>query len=204
MKKKFLLLALVLTLCFVLLFTINYNRLFAENNNTIWAGTAKVKITPEVPTQMSGYGGRKDPSKGVHDDLFLRVIAFSDGENKAVIISADLIGFTLPYWEETTKRLEREIGIPQDNILLCATHTHGGPTPANIYRSDPPSPGIISYTEGLTEKIVTTVKEAVSNLKPALIGSGKGECKMNMNRRAVPLVTLMDSMVQIHSLVMWI
>ena len=184
MKKKFLLLALVLTLCFVLLFTINYNRLFAENNNTIWAGTAKVKITPEVPTQMSGYGGRKDPSKGVHDDLFLRVIAFSDGENKAVIISADLIGFTLPYWEETTKRLEREIGIPQDNILLCATHTHGGPTPANIYRSDPPSPGIISYTEGLTEKIVTTVKEAVSNLKPALIGPGKGECKMNMNRRA--------------------
>jgi len=184
MKKKFLLISLVLSLCCVLLFTINYNKLFAANNNTILAGTAKVKITPEVPIQMSGYGGRKEPFKGVHDDLFLRVIAFSDGENKGVIIAADLIGFTNTYWEETTKRLEREIGIPQDNILLCATHTHGGPTPANIYRSDPPSPEIIAYTEELTEKIVTTVREAVNNLQPALIGSGKGECKMNMNRRA--------------------
>lgn len=184
MIKKFLLLSLVFSLCCVLLFTIEHNKSFAANNNTILAGTAKVKITPEIPVQMSGYGGRTDPSKGVHDDLFLRVIAFGDGENKAVIIAADLIGFTLPYWEEITKRLERETDIPQENILLCATHTHGGPTPANIYRSDPPTPDIISYTEGLTEKIVTTVREAINNLKPALIGSGKGECKMNMNRRA--------------------
>ena len=184
MKKKSLFIAWVLSLCCVLLFTFNCNELFAANNNTILAGTAKVKITPEVPMQMSGYGGRKEPFKGVHDDLFLRVIAFGDGENKVVIISADLIGFTLSYWEEITKRLERETDIPQENILLCATHTHGGPTPANIYRSDPPAPDIISYTEGLTEKIVTTVREAVNNLKPASIGSGKGECKMNMNRRA--------------------
>jgi len=182
MKKKSLFIAWVLSLCCVLLFTFNCNELFAADNNTILAGTAKVKITPEVPMQMSGYGGRKEPFKGVHDDLFLRVIAFSDGENKAVIISADLIGFTLSYWEETTKRLEREIGIPQDYILLCATHTHGGPTPA--YRFDSPLPEVISYTEELTEKIVTTVREAVNNLKPASIGSGKGECKMNMNRRA--------------------
>ena len=184
MIKKFLLLSMVFSLCFVLLFAIDYNKSFAADNNTILAGTAKVKITPEVPMQMSGYGGRKEPFKGVHDDLFLRVIAFSDGENKAVIISADLIGFTLSYWEETTKRLEREIGIPQDYILLCATHTHGGPVAANIYRSEPPTPDIVSYTEELTEKIVTTVREAVNNLKPVSIGQGKGECKMNINRRA--------------------
>ena len=118
MIKKFLLLSLVFSLCCVLLFTIEHNKSFAANNNTILAGTAKVKITPEIPVQMSGYGGRTDPSKGVHDDLFLRVIAFGDGENKAVIIAADLIGFTLPYWEEITKRLERETDIPQENILL--------------------------------------------------------------------------------------
>ena len=42
-------------------------------------GTAKVKITPTVPIPMSGYGGRNDPFKGVHDDLYCRAIVFSDG-----------------------------------------------------------------------------------------------------------------------------
>ena len=184
MKKKFLLITWALSFYCVLLFAFDCEGLFSANNRTISAGTAKVKITPEMPILMSGYDGRKDPSKGVRDDLFMRVIAFSDGENRALIIAADLIGFVSPYWEETTKRLELEIGIPQNNILLCATHTHGGPAVANIYRSDPPTPEISSYTEGLTEKIVTAVREAVNNLKPALIGSGKGECNMNMNRRA--------------------
>jgi len=182
MKKKILLIALALPLCCVLLFTINYNKFFAANNNTILVGTAKVKITPEVPLPMSGYSGRKELSEGVHDDLFIRVIAFSDGVSKAVIVSADLIGIPLYLWEECTKRLEDEIGIPPDNILLCATHTHGGPTPASGY--DSPSPEAISYTNDTKEKLISTVTKAFNNLKPALIGSGKGECKMNMNRRA--------------------
>ncbi|MCK4965474.1 hypothetical protein KAS50_00505, partial [bacterium] len=63
---------------------------YAESRNTLSAGTAKINITPLTPIPMSGYGGRKDPYKGVHDELFARVIVFSDGERKAAILSADL------------------------------------------------------------------------------------------------------------------
>ena len=53
------------------------------------------------PILMSGYGGRNAPFKGVHDDLYARVIVFSDGLDKAVLITADVIGFSNSFWEET-------------------------------------------------------------------------------------------------------
>jgi hypothetical protein len=53
------------------------------------------------PITMSGYGVKNAPFKGVHDDLFARVIVFSDGANKAVLITADVTGFSNSFWEET-------------------------------------------------------------------------------------------------------
>jgi neutral ceramidase len=150
--------------------------------NSFTAGVSKVKITPEIPIPMSGYGGRTAPFKGIHDDLFARVIVFSDGENKAVLISADVIGFSNSFWEETTKRLTRETGIKKEFILLAAVHNHGGPV-TKVYGEDS-SARVNAYVELLRDKIIIATKEAINNLVPVNIGSGKGECKMNINRRA--------------------
>jgi len=170
-----------LLLC-VFFCSVDTTELHAEGENILSVGAAKVNITPKVPIPMSGYGGRKGPFKGIHDDLFIRVILFSDGENKAAIIAADLIVIKTSYWEKVTERLNKEIGIPRENIILCATHTHGGPSPA--YRYNFPSAEIIAYTDEMTEKLISVVKEAVLNLTPAKIGAGIGECKLNINRRA--------------------
>ena len=165
MKKKssFLMTAWILTFFCVLLFATDCNELFAANKGTISAGTAKVIITPKVPIQMAGYGGRKEPFKGVNDDLFLRVIAFSDGVNKAAIMAADIIGITFPFWEETIKLIESETGIPKENILLCGTHTHGGPN-YRLSRYESPPPEVISYRNELKEKFVPTLKEAIDTV----------------------------------------
>jgi len=182
MKNKYLSIFSTLLILFIIFFALNCSEILASNKSTLFAGAVKVNITPEVPIPMSGYGGRKGPFKGVNDDIFIRVIAFSDGESKAAIIAADLIVIKTSYWEEVTKRLNQEIGIPRENILLCATHTHGGPSPAYRYKS--PSTEVIAYTNEMTEKLITAVKEAVTSLKPAKIGAGIGECKLNINRRA--------------------
>ena len=97
-------------------------------------------------------------------------------------MAADIIGVSFSFWEETIKLVESETGIPKENILLCGTHTHGGPN-YRLSRYESPPPEIISYRNELKEKCVTTLKEAIDNLRPASIGAGKGECKMNMNRR---------------------
>jgi len=151
-------------------------------NNTFYAGTAKVLITPGTPIPMSGYGGRTEPFIGVHDDLYARVIVFSDGVNKAVLISADVIGFSNSFWEETTQRIAREAGIKKEYVLLAAVHNHGGPV-TKVYGEDS-SVQVNNYVEELENKIIVATKDAIKSLVPVSIGAGKGECKMNINRRA--------------------
>jgi neutral ceramidase len=149
---------------------------------TLSAGTAKIKITPDTPIPMSGYGSRTAPFKGVHDDLYARVIAFSDGVSKALLISADVIGFSHSFWKEITDRITREAGIKKEYVFLAAVHNHGGPV-TKVYNEDS-SALVNAYVDELRDKILQAAKSALNNMVPVSIGAGKGECKMNINRRA--------------------
>jgi hypothetical protein len=151
--------------------------------NSLQVGAAKIKITPTTPIPMSGYGGRNDPFKGVHDDLYARAIVFSDGVNKAATITCELVGLSNDFWDQLTTRIEKEIGIKKDFILLSCIHTHSGPT-TNVY-GDGKTPEVAAYVEDLKGKLVDAVKQANANLADAKIGAGKGECLMNMSRRAM-------------------
>jgi len=156
--------------------------LYGDQNNALSAGFAKVNITPKTPIPMSGYGSRKDPFKGVHDDIFVRVVVFSDGVHRAAIISVDVIGFSHDFWKKITERLDREMKIEPHYIMLAAVHNHGGPDTMVYNRT--PDPKVVAYVRELEDTIVEAVKEAAGNLKPVCIGAGKGECLMNINRRA--------------------
>ncbi len=184
MRKKSILSLMVATflLVWILFSSVNITESFSASIKTLSVGVAKINITPSTPIPMSGYGGRKGNFKGVHDDLFARVIAFDDGKNKAVIIAAELIGFSNSFWEEFTKRIEKETGIKKEYVLLSAVHTHGGPT-TRVYSKDESS-DVLAYVNEIQEKLVGAVKEAADNMKRSSIGAGKGECRMNINRRA--------------------
>jgi neutral ceramidase len=159
------------------------NKTALVSKDVFLAGTAKILITPVTPIPMSGYGGRNDPFKGVHDDLFARVVVFSDGVNKAVLITTDLIGISNSIWEETTKRITKETGIKKEFVLLSAVHNHSGPG-IKVYNDEDGSAEVNAYVEELEKKIVKATNDAVNKLVPVSIGAGKGECKMNINRRA--------------------
>ncbi|MEO6220953.1 MAG: neutral/alkaline non-lysosomal ceramidase N-terminal domain-containing protein [Ginsengibacter sp.] len=150
--------------------------------NTLTAGTAKINITPTTPIPMSGYGGRDDPFKGIHDSIFARVIVLSDGKNKAAIISIETIGVSNTFWKDVTDVLEKKMGIKKEFVLLSAVHNHAGPV-TNVY-NESNSPEVLAYVDELKEKIITVTKDAMQNMVPVSIGVGKGECKMNINRRA--------------------
>lgn len=156
-------------------------KLPAAEKNQLYAGFSKVKITPEIPIPMSGYGGRTEPFKGVHDDLYLRVIVMSAGDEKAALITADLIGFSHRLSDEIKVKITQITGIAGDHILLAATHTHGGPTTGSY---EAISDSVQTFINQLKVKITGAVQEADSRLRPVRIGAGKGECLMNINRRA--------------------
>ncbi len=149
--------------------------------NTLLAGTASINITPDKPIPMSGYGIRTEAFDGIHDSIYARAIVFSDGENKAAILSVELIGFSDAFCDELSLGIEKLTGIKKEYILVSAVHSHGGPV-TKVY-SDGESQEVDAYVEQLQHKLIQLVIQADGNLKPAQIGAGKGECRMNINRR---------------------
>jgi len=171
-----------LLVLFLVIFTGSRMDAVAASEGGLQAGAAKILITPRTPIPMSGYGMRKEPFKGVHDDIYARAVVFSDGENKAVILSAEVIGFSHSFWDDCTNLISEETGIRKSYIFLSAVHNHGGPV-LNVY-NEGESPDVAAYIKELKSKLAEVTRLAAGKLSPVSIGAGKGECKMNINRVA--------------------
>ncbi len=157
------------------------------------AGAAKRCITPtpellEKMKTLSQNGPSGNEFDGVYDDIFVRVIAVSDGEEKVLLIAADLI--TFPGQEMLSKRLEKELGIAPYGCIIGATHNHEGGSPGFKEGDDfgvmsiahPATDAQDEYAKYIHEKTVEAAKEAVDNLVPAKMGVNKGMSYINCNR----------------------
>jgi neutral ceramidase len=155
----------------------------SNNENTgTGLGVSQMNITPDVPVIMSGYDARKTPSTGIHDSLYASALFFLNEKTKLLIITTDLIGFTSAFADEVKKMIAAKIDMPSENIMLSAVHNHGGPA-VKTYEDELPGSNEI-YIKLLKEKLGSLAAEASKNPKPFRMGIGKGECRMNINRRA--------------------
>jgi len=127
------------------------------------AGAAKVDVTPAERELPPGY-------EGILDRIYARTIVIGDGTSLAALISVDAGGVPDAIWTEVTRRLEGELGIPTDNVLLTATHTHSVP------RQE-----VGSYTD----KIVESARLAQARLADARVGYGTGVSYLNVNRNII-------------------
>jgi len=127
-------------------------------------GVSQVNITPDVPIPMSGYGSRKDPFTGVHDELFASALYFRSPETDLLLITSDLIGFNMQFVDETREMISDRIGIPQENIMITAVHNHGGPV-TKTYEEDVPEE-VENYVKGLQEKFIIMSVEASEKTVP--------------------------------------
>ena len=144
-------------------------------------------VLPRLPPyQLHGMPGANKVFEGIHDSVFVRVIVFSNGKTKAALIAADASEFSSEFDDEIFQSIEKQTGIPSVNIFVSATNSHSAPT--NIFSgrdyTKSTLPEVKTYSESLRDKIVEAVKLASKNLQPASIGTGRGQCKMNVNRRA--------------------
>lgn len=152
------------------------------------AGAARVDITPapDAALPMSGYSSRVDGFKGIRDKLHVRSIIVDDGAKQAALIGVELVGISHPLWERFTGRIARESGIPAENILLCAVHTHAAPAIGTY--NERATPEVTArreaYVQKLEDALVAVVQQAKAALQPARIGYGTGQARVNMNRRA--------------------
>ena len=152
------------------------------------AGASRVDITPapDAALPMSGYAGRTEGFKGIHDNLHVRAVVVDDGTSQAALVACEVIGISAAWWEKITERLTRETAIPRDSILLASVHTHAAPalgTYGEAAEGDAARTRA-AYVTKVEDAVLAAVRQAQAALQPARIGFGTGKAHVNMNRRA--------------------
>ena len=158
-------------------------------------GIAKVKITPQRPVLMAGYASRTDASREVAGDLFVKAMAIEDAQkNRAIIITADIIGFRKDVTEQIAARIMQKHRLKRDALLFNASHTHSGPDMSIDAEAAKKSEGHASthaWIEQFKDRTVEAVNAAMADMKPAKLSwssnasgqSTAGVVNFVMNRR---------------------
>jgi neutral ceramidase len=153
-------------------------------------GCAKVNITPPLGITLIGSYGK--PSDTVMDDLYAKALVLSDGRETVALVSADLLYTPLEEIANPVRALVADkLGIPRQNIMVCATHTHSGPEVFTRSKLPPKSRVPVSdlaqsYLQILVRKLADAVLIAHQNLRDVKIGAAVGEVpEVAFNRRPV-------------------
>ncbi|MCL6519291.1 MAG: neutral/alkaline non-lysosomal ceramidase N-terminal domain-containing protein [Armatimonadetes bacterium] len=146
----------------------------------IKVGTGTKVITPPVGTSLAGYFHERK-STAVHDDLLAKAVVLDSGTAKAAICVCDLLWIQSYQTAEVRRLVHSEVGIPPENIMVSATHTHTGPE-TRIHQ-----PLVLpndKYVQELPRLIADAIIEAHSNMKPATLRLGEEyEDRIAFNRR---------------------
>ena len=100
-------------------------------------------------------------AESVHDPLMLTCTAVCDGENAALLMSADLKGINVTLATNSRKMIEREFGIPAENIIINTTHSH------NAHTAGGDSSDEARWTSIWYEQLKFVVEDALRDLTPA-------------------------------------
>ncbi|MDD5677106.1 MAG: hypothetical protein PHW60_03825 [Kiritimatiellae bacterium] len=131
----------------------------------LYAGYGETILNPPMGVELAGYGyylNRR--AESVLDDLKARAIWLGDGANDVLLISCDLIGFTVEFSDAIRKAIASEIHIPREHILLACTHTHTGPASMPLDACGEVSP---EYLETLPAAIAEAARRARADRQSA-------------------------------------
>ena len=137
---------------------------------TLKAGAAKRIITPRGKLFLAGYGRVFLPwghrkSTGVHDDLYARCLALSDGQTTLAFVALDFISLLQSDMETIRAQAQEKLGRPDVMVAVGTIHTHSSPDTTGAYGGVPRS-----YKELVCEQASDAVVEAVQGMAPARIG----------------------------------
>jgi hypothetical protein len=153
------------------------------------AGVAVQVITPAGPMWAAGYASRNKPSEGKEHDLYVKALALEGpAGNRAVVLTADLIGIPRSLAEPVAALVKKKTGLPRERLMLTISHTHCGPVIADnladMYLMPPEEARKVGpYTEKLRGWMVDVIVKALDRLAPAQLEVGKGTARFAVNRR---------------------
>ena len=149
-------------------------------SNKLLLGVARGDITPEIGGNLFGYCPDWC-SESVNDNLTATVFAFTQGDEKFVLVTVCVCLIDTIVTDELRRLISEKHNVEIGNIIICATHTHSGPSTINM----PGWGGVdMPYYEGIMKpNILKAVDDAFENTQPVTMGVGVGESKLGINRR---------------------
>lgn len=151
-------------------------------------GTAKVCITPpmeEFPFPGPIYLGSGVKIEGVYCDIYIRVIAMSNGAETFLFGSFEESNGT----DALKEAVEAKFGVPYKNQMYCHIHNHGGIQTSTVVKANRPQMKNHKFNEAqvrmgdmIFEKALEAVGQALDNMQEAKWGFGTGTSYLNVNR----------------------
>ena len=149
-------------------------------------GWGVAKITPPVGTPLAGYSARKGmPSTGVHDDLYVKAVAFNDGTDTAVVVGADMLLIPPNVADAVREAVAKETPLTGNNIFFTASHSHdsvGAFAPGLIAtisfgKYDPKIPPM------LAKAFASAIIDAYKSMEPAKFAHGDIDAHQYIHNR---------------------
>src|SRR2546425_5882831 len=138
------------------------------------AGIAVRVVTPDPLLPVSGGVGASSPVNKQEGDLTVRALVFAADDTKVAIVSADFLGFPSVLGDKARARVK---GIPPQNILIGATHTHSAPDCYGFPDHDGHFATDLKYVDSVCSRMAETIDEALAKLQPARLKIATGEAK---------------------------
>ena len=163
--------------------------------NQLKLGVSREIINPEVGCNLYGYNPNIY-STSINDDLTVTAFVFEYGAVKSVMVSATVCTVQVELSDKIRRIINEETGIPFENIMICATHTHSGPTMADSVGWGKAN---TDYVENVfVPGLVKAVKDANEKLVSVRVGISVGESLVGVNRR-----NLLDSEDPVFGQCLW-
>lgn len=134
-------------------------------------GFGRENVTPEAPVNLAGGGDPNRISTEVWDSLFVTCVAMTDPTgNTVLVITSDLqsvpskgSGFT----NDILNTAEKATGVPKENILLSATHSHSTPSQTKTRT------GVSEFFNIFIKGVEYACRAAMEDRAPATMSAGQ-------------------------------
>lgn len=140
-------------------------------------GYGRVDITPPLGTNLAGYTHART-ADGILDPLDAIALAFSDGTNRAVVMSLDIINL-YGYYDLYREGVAAATGLDPQAVFIACTHTHTGPLVGSCRygRKLDSFERASNYEKWLLDQLASAAKIALNDLAPAKLAVARGEAK---------------------------
>ena len=144
------------------------------------AGIAVRVVTPNPLLPVTGGVGPSYPVKEKRGDLTVRALVLEQDTTRVAFVSTDFLGFPSVLGNKVRAQVR---GIPAENIVIGATHTHSAPDTYGFPDGKGGFAVDLKYLDMVCAKTAEAINEGISRMQPCTLkiatGNAKGKIAYN-------------------------